>query len=96
MGGRSFRSCRRRPTRVCCRTAPASPSARAGHQDDGSALPAATCAALRRASWLITDEFTPGLGGNRHIDAYIGPETGPGFTDSDWYVTLQGARLTID
>ena len=67
-----------------------------GHQDDGSALPAATCAALRRASWLITDEFTPGLGGNRHIDAYIGPETGPGFTGSDWYVTLRGARLTID
>ncbi|MCY1144249.1 hypothetical protein OWR29_40180 [Actinoplanes sp. Pm04-4] len=66
-----------------------------GHQDDGSALPAVTCAALRRASWLITDEFTPGLGGNRHIDAYIGPETGPGFTGSDWYVTLHGARLTI-
>jgi hypothetical protein len=58
-------------------------------------VPAATCAALRRASWLVTDEFTPGLGGQRHLDAYIGPETGPDFTDSDWYVTLQGARLTM-
>ncbi|MCO8276830.1 hypothetical protein M1L60_40245 [Actinoplanes sp. TRM 88003] len=66
-----------------------------GRQDDGSALPGTTCAALRRASWLITDEFTPGLGGSRHLDAYIGPETGPDFTDSDWYVTLHGARLTI-
>ena len=66
-----------------------------GRQEDGSSPPAATCAALRRASWRITDEFTPGLGGNRHIDAYIGPETGPGFTDSDWYVTFTGARLTL-
>ncbi len=66
-----------------------------GHQDDGSTPPAATCTALRRAAWEITDEFTPGLGGNRHIDAYIGPETGPGFTDSDWYLTLTGARLTL-
>ncbi|MBM2614949.1 hypothetical protein JIG36_05170 [Actinoplanes sp. LDG1-06] len=67
-----------------------------GHQDDNSPLPATTCTALRRGSWLITDEFTPGLGGNRHIDAYIGPETGPDFTDSDWYVTLHDARLTMN
>jgi hypothetical protein len=66
-----------------------------GRQDDGSTPPAAPCAKLRDSDWLITDEFTPGLGGNHHIDAYIGPETGPGFTDSDWYLTLTGARLTI-
>ncbi|MBU2663731.1 hypothetical protein KOI35_09445 [Actinoplanes bogorensis] len=66
-----------------------------GRQEDGSSPPAATCAALRRASWRITDEFTPGLGGSRHIDAYIGPETGPNFTGSDWYVTFTGARLTL-
>ncbi|WIM93419.1 hypothetical protein ACTOB_005396 [Actinoplanes oblitus] len=67
-----------------------------GRQDDGSAPPAAICAALRAAAWEITDEFTPGLGGSHHIDAYIGPETGPGFTDSPWYLTLTGAQLTID
>ncbi|MBL7252828.1 hypothetical protein [Paractinoplanes lichenicola] len=66
-----------------------------GHQDDGSAPPAATCTALRDGKWLITDEFTPGLGGSKHIDAYIGPETGPGFTDSAWYVSLSGVRLTL-
>ena len=32
------------------------------------------------ANWTITDEFTPGLGGSRHVDLYIGEETGPGFT----------------
>jgi hypothetical protein len=64
-----------------------------GTLDDGSAPPATVCAALRAARWLVTDEFTPGLGGSRHIDAYIGPETGPGFTGSDWYVTLTGATL---
>ncbi|WP_250038325.1 hypothetical protein [Paractinoplanes maris] len=63
-----------------------------GRREDA---PAKTCAALRRGAWLVTDEFTPGLGGNRHLDAYIGPETGRDFTDSDWYVTLKGARLTI-
>ncbi|GAA2848147.1 hypothetical protein Acy02nite_02320 [Actinoplanes cyaneus] len=66
-----------------------------GVQDDGSAPQEAVCAALRDGAWTVTDEFTPGLGGSHHLDAYIGPETGENFTDSDWYVTLTGARLTI-
>jgi hypothetical protein len=66
-----------------------------GTQEDGSRAPAAVCAALRGAAWRVTDEFTPGLGGPKHLDAYIGPETGPGFTDSEWYLTLVGARLTF-
>ena len=41
------------------------------------------------------DEFTPGLDGGRHIDLYVGEETGPGFTDSDLYLTLTGAALRI-
>jgi hypothetical protein len=69
--------------------------ANCGRQDDGSAPRKQVCTALRKAAWRITDEFTPGLGGARHIDAYIGPETGPGFTDSDWYITTTGARLEI-
>jgi hypothetical protein len=66
-----------------------------GRQDDGSAPQEAVCAALRDGHWEITDEFTPGLGGSRHIDAYIGPETGADFTDSDWYITLSGAALAL-
>lgn len=66
-----------------------------GTQDDGSAPQEAVCAALRDAAWEITDEFTPGLGGSHHIDAYIGPETSTNFTDSDWYITLNNARLSI-
>ncbi|WP_328467914.1 hypothetical protein OHA21_50340 [Actinoplanes sp. NBC_00393] len=67
-----------------------------GTQEDGSRAPSAVCTALRKAAWRITDEFTPGLGGPKHLDAYIGPETGPGFTDSEWYLTLVGARLALD
>lgn len=63
-----------------------------GRRDE---VTAAVCARLRAASWRISDEFTPGLGGRRHIDAYIGPETGPGFTASEWYTTLIGARLLL-
>ncbi len=44
---------------------------------------------------MITDEFTTGLGGSRHVDVYIGEETGPGFTDSAWYTTLENAELQI-
>lgn len=66
-----------------------------GRQEDGSAPATAVCAVLRRAAWRITDEFTPGLGGPRHIDIYIGPETGPDFTDSEWYIALAGAKLAI-
>ncbi|MEU8663296.1 hypothetical protein [Actinoplanes philippinensis] len=66
-----------------------------GSQEDGSTAPRAVCAALRDASWTVTDEFTPGLGGPKHLDAYIGEETGPGFTDSQWYLTLTGARLQL-
>jgi hypothetical protein len=64
-----------------------------GSRDDGSTPPAAVCAALRAAKWLVTDEFTPGLGGRKHIDAYLGAETGPDFTASDWYLTLRNATL---
>jgi hypothetical protein len=66
-----------------------------GRQDDGSRLPAAACETLRGAGWRVEDEFTPGLGGARHLDVYIGPETGPDFTESDLYVTLTGATLRI-
>ena len=66
-----------------------------GRQDDGSAPPAAVCDAFRRAVWRIDDEFTPGLGGRKHIDAYVGPETGPAFTGSDLYVSLTGGTLRM-
>ncbi|GGQ59796.1 hypothetical protein [Couchioplanes azureus] len=64
-----------------------------GRQDDGSRAAAEVCAALRAARWTVTDEFTPGLGGDKHVDAYIGEQTGPGFTDSPWYLTLHDATL---
>jgi hypothetical protein len=58
-------------------------------------VPADVCARLRQPRWTVRDEFTPGLGGSRHVDVYIGEETGPDFTGSDWYVTLRDARLEI-
>jgi hypothetical protein len=66
-----------------------------GRQDDGSAPPPVVCAAFRRAAWRIDDEFTPGLGGPRHIDLYVGRETGPDFLDSDAYVSLIDATLAV-
>ena len=66
-----------------------------GHGDDGSTIENDVCQKLRQSRWVITDEFTTGLGGSRHVDVYIGEETGPGFTDSAWYTTLENAELQI-
>jgi hypothetical protein len=67
-----------------------------GHDDDGSTIENDVCQRLRESHWVITDEFTPGLGGSRHVDVYIGEETGPGFTDGPWYTTLNEASLRIE
>lgn len=53
----------------------------------------AVCAKIMAARWTIVDEFTPGLGGERHIDLYIGEETQVRFEDSPWYTTLEEAKL---
>ncbi|WP_433048058.1 hypothetical protein [Dactylosporangium sp. CS-033363] len=55
---------------------------------------AEVCAKLKAPTWTIVDEFTPGLGGNKHVDVYIGEETGANFTDSDLYTTLENATLS--
>jgi len=66
-----------------------------GRESDGASIPPAVCTRLRQASWTVSDQFTPGFGGPRHVDVYIGEETGPGFTDSPWYCTLTGATLRV-
>ena len=66
-----------------------------GTAEDGGAIPEDVCRRLRESHWEITDEFTTGLGGSRHVDVYLGEETGPGFTDSPWYTTLVNADLRI-
>jgi hypothetical protein len=54
------------------------------------------CARLRAARWTVRDEFTPGLGGARHIDLYIGEEDRRDFTEeSPNYVTCNDARIAV-
>ncbi len=65
-----------------------------GRLDSGEPVPAQVCGSLRSGRWEIRDRFTPGLGGEQHIDLYIGEETGPGFTSSGaLYVSLHDARF---
>ncbi|WP_461033748.1 RlpA-like double-psi beta-barrel domain-containing protein [Streptomyces mayteni] len=66
-----------------------------GTAEDGSAIEPDVCARLTAATWEIRDEFTPGLGGERHLDVYLGEETGPGFTADPLYTTLAGATLDL-
>jgi hypothetical protein len=54
------------------------------------------CAQWKAANWVMDDEFTPGLGGVRHVDLYIGEEDIPNFTrDSPKYTTATQATLSI-
>jgi hypothetical protein len=45
-----------------------------GHQEDGSKPAARVCDDFKRTRWEVQDEFTPGLGGDKHVDLYIGEE----------------------
>lgn len=53
------------------------------------------CVRLRKPTWTIDDEFTPGLGGAKHLDVYLGEEDRPDFTESDLYTTLENATLRL-
>lgn len=66
-----------------------------GVDDDGSPAAAEPCDRFRAAEWMVRDEFTPGLGGERHADLYIGEETGPGFTASELWVARQDAEVAV-
>lgn len=66
-----------------------------GHIEDNAKPPKAVCEKLSAAHWKIVDEFTPGLGGEHHLDLYIGEETQKDFTKTDWYITLSDAKLEV-
>lgn len=66
-----------------------------GRTDDGGDPPDSTCRRIREATWKVVDEFTPGLGGERHVDLYIGEETGPSFVSGDLYVSFEGATIRL-
>ncbi|WP_020666494.1 hypothetical protein [Amycolatopsis nigrescens] len=66
-----------------------------GKAEDGSQIEPEVCERLKAASWQIRDEFTPGLGGERHLDVYLGEESGPDFTSSSLYTALYGATLEL-
>src|SRR5215470_2113958 len=48
---------------------------------------------LRAALWAIGDQFTPGLGGAKRIDAYVAEDTGPEFPGLGWCLTLGAATI---
>lgn len=62
-------------------------------QEDGSALEAGSANRLLAATWLINDQFTPGLGGALHLDLYIGEEDRVNFTSSSLYTTLSNVKI---
>lgn len=68
-----------------------------GRLDSGGPVPSEVCQTLRNGNWQIQDRFTPGFGGPQHIDLYIGEENEPNFTTtSALYVSMQGARFTVE
>lgn len=62
---------------------------------NGESVPPHLCRRLREGDWQIRDEFTPGYGGNQHIDLYVGEENVPNFTRSELYISLVDATLML-
>jgi hypothetical protein len=63
-------------------------------QEDGSAIDVHVCARLKASTWVVLDAFTPGLGGRRHIDLYIGEEDRVRFPDtSSSSITTRGSAI---
>lgn len=63
----------------------------------GVALESGACGVVQGTRWNVQDEFTPGLGGDGHLDLYIGEETGPRFTDTSplWFDVLGASIQTV-
>ncbi len=63
-------------------------------KDDGTPLDTASATRLLSAEWNIQDQFTPGSGGTRHLDLYIGEEDRPSFTETNpLYTTLADVKI---
>lgn len=64
--------------------------------DAGEGLDPHAAERLLGAVWTISDEFTPGLGGPRHVDLYIGEEDRRSFeTTNPLYTTLRGVTVRV-
>lgn len=58
-------------------------------------ISAAVCNKFKSSHFIIRDEFTPGLGGKKHLDIYIGEEDQPNFEDSQTYTDLTNATIRV-
>jgi hypothetical protein len=63
--------------------------------DSGQPVDPAVCARIKAAHWVVNDRFTVGSVG-KHVDFYIGEETGSGFTSSPWYFTGNDATVRFE
>jgi hypothetical protein len=66
-----------------------------GRSLDGSPPSERVCSALQDAQWEIRDAFTPGFGGPRHIDLYIGEENVRDFVRSEFFTSFEEATLEL-
>ena len=65
-----------------------------GRQEDGSRPDVKVCEQGKASDWQVQDQFTTGLGGENHVDLYIGEEDQPNFQrQSPKYVDLTDAAL---
>ncbi len=67
-----------------------------GTNQDGTSVDPTVCSRFEQSDWQIRDQFTPGLGGARHMDLYIGKETQANFEqESPYWITFEGATVAF-
>lgn len=55
------------------------------------------CRLLHSTTWIVDDEFTPGLGGSKRVDVYIGEENQEAFeSTSPRFIDVEDLTLWVD
>ena len=66
-----------------------------GRNEDGSAVDDVVCRRLQDARWVVHDEFTPGYGGEKHVDLYLGEQEVAEIDGSPVWIAWTGATVTL-
>jgi hypothetical protein len=61
----------------------------------GSEKGSPACAYFKQGNWVVKDRFTTGIASDRQIDLYYGLQNFKGFRQSDYWITMRGAKINV-
>ena len=61
----------------------------------GSEKGSPACAYFKQGNWVVKDRFTTGIASDRQIDLYYGLQDFKGFRQSEYWMTMRGAKINV-